>query len=137
MTLVAVTVQVYVLAFDNPVTRIGLDAPEAFPAAPPFNDTHETANPEIAAPPSLTGALNATHADPAPPVATTLVGGSGTVAGTNAFDAIEGKLGPTAFVAITVQVYDLPFVSPLTTIGEPAPDAFPVAPPFDDAHVTE
>jgi len=63
-------------------------------------------------------------------------GADGTVLGTTAVDAGEGAPVPLAFVAVTVHAYDFPFVSAFTMIGEPAPDADPVAPPFDDVHVT-
>jgi hypothetical protein len=49
---VAVTVQVYDFPFDKPPTTIGEAAPLAEPAAPPFDDGHETAYEVIALPPS-------------------------------------------------------------------------------------
>jgi hypothetical protein len=82
------------------------------------------------------GATNATDAEPLPCVATTAVGGPGSVATRKLLDTAEGPLGPKAFVAVAVQLYTLPFVRPVTTIGLPAPDAEPVAPPSDDGHVT-
>ena len=36
-------------------------------------------------------------------------------------DAEEGELVPIAFVAVTVKVYAVPFVNPVTTIGEALP----------------
>jgi hypothetical protein len=62
----------------------------------------------IALPPLFVGATNATRTVVALiTVATTLVGGSGTVVGTagvTAVDAVEATELPTAFVAITVNV---------------------------------
>ena len=72
----------------------------------------------IAAPPLLTGAVNATLSDPSPRVATTPVGAAGVVAGIAAAEAEEAGPAPTAFVAVTVHVYDFPFVRPDTVIGE-------------------
>jgi hypothetical protein len=60
-------------------------------------------------------------------------GADGTVLGTTAADATDAAPSPFAFVAVTVHVYDLPFVSDPTTRGEPPPDAEPGAPPFDEA----
>jgi hypothetical protein len=88
-------------------------------------------------PPSSTGATNATDTEPLLRVPTRPVGGPEiTGAGTRLFDASDGALVPTPFVAVAVHVYVLAFVNPLTTIGLPAPDAEPVAPPSDDGHVT-
>ena len=89
-----------------------------------------------ALPPLSTGATNATDPEPLLRVPTRPVGGPGTDAATKLLDAAEGPLGPNAFVAVAVQVYMLPFVNPLSTIGLPEPDAEPVAPPSDDEHVT-
>jgi hypothetical protein len=58
----------------------------------------------IALPPLSTGAVNVTDADSWPAVAVPIVGGSGTVAGTTAFESAEGALVPKAFVAVTVHV---------------------------------
>ena len=43
------------------------------------------------------------------------------------FDAADGGPTPAAFVAVTVNVYDEPFVSPVTVSGDAAPVA--VMPP--------
>ena len=77
-----------------------------------------------------------TVAEPLPRVATRPVGAPDTAATRKLFDPAEGALGPKAFVAVAVQVYVLPFVRPVTTIGLPAPVAEPVAPPSDEMHVT-
>ena len=63
-------------------------------------------------------------------------GALGTVAGTTAADAGDSAPAPFTFVAATVQVYDFPFVSPPTTVGDAASVTEPVRPPFDDTHAT-
>jgi len=50
----------------------------------------------------------------APAVAETLVGAPGTADGTTAEDGAEAALVPFAFVAVTVKVYEVPFVRPIT-----------------------
>ena len=77
------------------------------------------------------GAVHDTEACEAPAAAVTPVGAPGTVAaavGVTAFDAAELADVPTAFVAFTVNVYDVPFVRPGTTT-DVAPDVDAVAPP--------
>lgn len=68
-------------------------------------------------------------------VTTPIVGGSGASATTNAFEVADGGPTPTAFVAVTVQVYVSPFVSPNTRMGCSVSDAEFVAPPSDDTQV--
>ena len=63
-----------------------------------------------------------------PDLADTPVGAPGTVTGVTTLDAAEPVLAPTAFVAVTVNVYMSPLVKPVTTIGLPAPDT--VCPPL-------
>jgi len=48
-------------------------------------------------------------------VAETLVGAPGTVAGITAAEAVESADVPEAFVAVTLNVYQTPFVRPVTT----------------------
>ena len=67
----------------------------------------------IVAPPLL-GAVQLTVADFTPAVAVTDVGAPGTVAGVTALDAADAGLVPRAFVAVTVKVYAVPFVKPVT-----------------------
>ena len=81
----------------------------------------------MAEPPLLLGALNVTVASPFPRVAVPMVGASGAVAGVTLFEAADADPVPTAFVAVTVNVYAVPLVRPITVIGE-APPA-PVNPP--------
>jgi len=63
----------------------------------------------------LAGAAQDTTDDAlAPPVAEIPVGVPGTVEGTIDADADEAEPVPLAFVAVTVNVYDVPFARPLT-----------------------
>jgi hypothetical protein len=58
------------------------------------------------------------------------------LSGTKLLDGADATLVAAALEAVAVQVYVSPLVNPFTTIGEPDPDAEPVAPPLDDVHVT-
>src|SRR5262249_23290560 len=61
-----------------------------------------------------------------PGVPVTAEGASGTVRGVTAAEAPEGALGPATFVASTVNVYDVPFVRPLTrAVVAPVVEAVP------------
>jgi hypothetical protein len=85
----------------------------------------------IEEPPLSAGGVNVIVAWPFPAVAVPMVGALGTVAGTTEFVVAEAVLVPNALLAVTVNVYVVPFVSPVTTIGEAPPVA--VNPPtFDD-----
>jgi hypothetical protein len=53
-----------------------------------------------------------------PRTAVTPVGAPGIVAGITALEADDAEELPAAFVAITVKVYAVPFVKPVTVIGE-------------------
>ena len=77
----------------------------------------------IAAPPSF-GAVKLTVALPLLPVAEIPVGAPGAIAaGVTADDALEAVPVPTELVAVTVKVYAVPLVSPVTVIGDEAPVA--------------
>jgi hypothetical protein len=68
----------------------------------------------------LAGAVKVTVALALPAVAVPMVGAPGTVAaaaGVTLFDAAEAALLPLAFVALTVNVYAVPLVSPVTLIA--------------------
>jgi len=86
----------------------------------------------IVVPPS-NGATNDTVICAFPRLTVGCAGADGTVLGMTTADAGDAGPEPFAFVAETVHVYDLPFVSEPTTIGDTAPDADPAVPPFDDA----
>jgi hypothetical protein len=107
----------------NPVTVIGDDPPVA--VNPPGLDV--TVYEVIAEPPLLTGGVKATIACPSPRVAVPIVGASGTVGGTTELLVEEAILVPIAFVAVTVNVYVVPFVNPVTVIGDEPP--VPINPP--------
>ena len=71
-------------------------------------------------PPSDAGAVQVTVADPEPPVATTLVGAPGTAGpGVTELDGADAGPVPIAFVAVTVKVYAVPLVSPVTVVLVP------------------
>ena len=46
-----------------------------------------------------------------------MIGAPGTEAGVMLFEATEAALVPIALVAVTVKVYAVPLVSPVTVIG--------------------
>ncbi len=113
----AVTVNVYVVPFVRPVITIGEEPPVA--VNPPTFE--ETVYVVIVDPPLLTGAVNVTVASPLPRVAVPIVGASGAVAGVIELLVAEGVLVPFALIATTVNVYVVPFVRPVTTIGDDPP----------------
>jgi len=80
-------------------------------------------------PPLSAGGSNDTVACPLPLTAVTFVGACGTVAGVTSADAVDAAETPTALVAVTVNVYAVPFVNPVTVIGLLEPVA--VCPPED------
>jgi hypothetical protein len=56
-----------------------------------------------------------------------IIGAPGTFAGVTELLVPDAELVPTALVAVTVKVYEVPFVKPVTVIGEAPP--VPVKPP--------
>jgi hypothetical protein len=131
--LVAVTVHVYDFPFDKPPTTIGELGPDAEPGVPPSDDAHAASYVVIALPPS-NGVGNDTVSCALPAMTAGCAGAEGTVLGVTWADSGEDGLWPSAFVAVTVQVYELPFDKPTTTIGEPVPAAIPAVPPCRGAH---
>jgi hypothetical protein len=84
----------------------------------------------------LLGAVKVTVALALPAVAVPMVGAPGTVAddiGVTPFDAEEAAPVPTLLVAVTVNVYVVPLVNPVTVIGLDEP--VPVIPPGLDVTV--
>ena len=75
----------------------------------------------MASPPSVEGACHETVAWVLPATAVTVSGWPGTVAGTTALDGSEAAPAPIALVATTVNVYEVPLVSP-RTVQVKAPD---------------
>lgn len=127
IALAAVTVNVYVTEFVSPKTVIGLDV--LTPVNPPGFDV--AVNPVIGEPPVLL-AVNVTDADVLTADATPMVGATGTVAmnGVTLLLNADGALVPSEFVAVTENVYAVPFVRPLTVIGLLSPVA-EMAPGFE------
>jgi len=89
----------------------------------------------IALPPLLAGAENVIVACPFPLTADTLVGIPGVVAGTTELLVADALPVPAALVAVTVKVYVVPLVRPVTISGEEPPVA--VNPPGEDVTVYE
>jgi hypothetical protein len=114
---VARTLHVTAVPFVKPVTTIGDAVPETL-CVP-----HVAVNPVIAEPPVLAGPVNAIDTVVLPRVAVPIVGAPGTVAGVTLFDAADDAPLPFTFVARTVQVTAVPFVRPVTVIGEAVPVA--------------
>jgi len=82
--------------------------------------------------PPFDGAVHETVACPSPGTALTPVGAPGTVgaaAGVTGDEATDAGPVPTLFVAVTVNVYAVPSVRPLTSTDVPL--AGVVAPPGD------
>jgi hypothetical protein len=73
--------------------------------------------------PLAAGAVNVTAAWAFPAVAVPIVGAPGTPAGVTLFDGADAGPVPTAFVAVTVKVYAVPLVSPVTESGLDVPAA--------------
>ncbi len=116
---VAVTVNVYAVPFVRPVTVQDSPPDEHVPPG-----LAVTVYAEIVAPPVFAGALHDTTTCVLPLTPLTPVGASGSVAGVTAADAVEAVLVPALFVAVTVNVYAVPFVRPVT-VQDSAPDNHP------------
>ena len=54
-----------------------------------------------------------------PAVAVPIIGAPGTVTGVALFDAADAEPVPTSLVAVIVNVYGVPLVSPVTVMGLP------------------
>jgi len=84
----------------------------------------------IAEPPLLAGVVQVTTAEALPGVADTAVGAPGTVLGVIAALGDDAGETPTLLVAVTVNVYEVPLVKPLTVTLVPM-IVVAVAPPGD------
>ena len=129
--MVAVTVNVYPVPFDNPDTTHDVAGATTEHVAPPGDAV--TVYPVISAPPSSPGADHDTDTRPSPPTPNTDVGAPGTVTsgtGVTAADGDDAGPVPALFVAVTVNVYPVPFVNPDTT-QLVAPVVVHVCPPGD------
>ena len=85
----------------------------------------------IADPPFEAGADHDTPTCPLPGTPDTPVGAPGTVAGVTGADALDAGPVPTPLVAVTMNVYAVPFVNPLTVQLNGPDDQAHVAPPGD------
>jgi hypothetical protein len=121
------------LAFVSPATVSGGRTPFALPDAPPSPDRQVAVYPVTLLPP-LFGPPNETLTCAFPATTPGRPGAPGTVLGTTAGEAADCTPVPFALVALTVHVYDFPFVRPPTTSGDPAPVVDCATPPFDDVH---
>ncbi len=116
---------------------MGLAAPVAVAAVPPFAETHETVAPETGSP-LFAGVLKETVRDPATALVVVGLAGAAGLPTTTAFDAPVAGPVPEPFVATTVHVYVPPVVTPATTIGVvfgPRCEADWVTPPSVEVHV--
>jgi hypothetical protein len=81
-------------------------------------------------PPFESGAVHVTVACASPAVALTAVGAPGVVNGVTLLDASDGALDPATLAAVTVNVYAVPLVRPVTVAlvgtAPPATDAVTV-----------
>jgi hypothetical protein len=109
----------------RPVTVADV-APAVVTVAPPGEAV--TVYPVIAEPPLLAGAVHDTPAWALPAVPPTPVGAPGTVRGVTAALAADAAEVPAALVAVTVNVYAVPLVRPVT-VADVAPVVVAVAPP--------
>jgi len=89
----------------------------------------------MAEPPLFRGGVNVITASPLPAVAVPIIGASGTSEGITVLLGAEALPVPDAFVAVTVKVYEVPFVSHVTVSGEEPPVA--VNPPGLEVTVYE
>jgi hypothetical protein len=81
-------------------------------------------------PPSEAGGVKVTVAWALPAVALTPVGAPGGTKGVTLFEGVDAGPVPSPLVAVTVNVYAVPFVSPFTVIGLDAP-VLPIPPGLD------
>jgi hypothetical protein len=122
---IARTVKRYAVSDASPSIVIGLLAPLA--VAPPGDAV--TMNDVIGKPPVFAGAVKLTMALPLPGVAATVPGAPGSPRGTTTDDGKDACPSPATDVAVTVNVYGVPFARPVTTSGLFVPDT--EAPPGD------
>ena len=114
----------------SPVTVIVVHGAAQLPVTPPGDDV--AVKLVIGLPPLLAGAENVTLALPLPAVAVPIAGAPGTVAnafGVTGFEAADAAPVPIAFIADTLIVYAVPFVSPETVIEVHGAMHVPVDPP--------
>jgi hypothetical protein len=138
--LVAVTVNVYAVPLVSPVI-VAVDRLPATVTMIPLGFVPSgldlTVYPVIAELPLFVGAVHVTIAEVFPPVAVPMVGAPGIVGGegVTCADAADAADIPIAFVAVTVNVYTVPFVRPVTVAEVLNPDAVAVIAPGLDVTV--
>ena len=113
IALMAFTVNVYATPSVNPV--IVQEVAEVVLQCLLVSCTAVAIYPVIAEPPLTPGAVHETVACSVPAVAVALLGAPGTVFGITAAEGEDAGLVPWEFVAVTVKVYEVPFVKPVTT----------------------
>jgi hypothetical protein len=106
----------------KPPTVIGDPGPDFVNTSPFRPSVHVTWN-DVIALPFAVPAVNDTTTGPAAPTALpdtafTPVGTPGGLRGTTTADTGDAGPVPIPFVAVTLHVYDFPFVTPVTVIGE-------------------
>jgi hypothetical protein len=111
IALVAVTVNVYAAPLTRPET-VAVVAPVVLTVAPPGEVV--TVYPVIRDPPVVAGAIHETRAWVLPAMAVTAVGAPGTVLGVTVALAVDATEDPAALVAVTVNLYAVPLVRPVT-----------------------
>ena len=117
----------------RPVTVIGEEGPVA--VRPPGEAV--TVYPVIGEPPVFVGAVKLTVALPLLTLALIPVGVPGAVAaGLTEDDALDAVPVATELVAVTVKVYAVPLVKPVTVIGEALPVPVTAVPPPTGVAVT-
>ena len=112
----------------SPVTVHGEEAQVA--VIPPGDEV--TVYPVTGAPPLEAGAVKETVADPLPAVAVPMVGAPGRWTGWRRATGPEAGPVPRALVAVTVKVYAVPLVSPVTVHEVVAPLGVQIWPPGED-----
>jgi hypothetical protein len=125
--LVAVAVNVYAVPLVSPVT-VAVVGPAVLALAPPGDAV--TVYPVTGEPPLLAGAVHDTTAEALPAIAVTAIGDPGTVRGVTATLGDEAGEVPAALVAVAVNVYAVPLVSPVS-VAEVAMIVVALAPPGD------
>jgi len=112
----------------SPITVAVNRLPATFAVISPGLDV--TVYPVIGEFPLFVGADHVTIADVFPPVAVPMIGAPGMVGGdgVTCADAADADDVPIAFVAVTVNVYTVPLVNPVTVADVLNPDAVAVMP---------
>jgi hypothetical protein len=127
MALVVFRRNVYGKPLVRPLTTMGDVVPLTAGSVVPF--WSGTTVYSVMGEPLLAAAGKATDTEVSPNVPTGAAGVSGRPAGVTAAEAGDASDEPELFVAVTVKVYAVPFVRPVTVVEVPKPGAVPVAPP--------